>query len=99
MPDGRYILTGVITKEANGNDISRVQLFNETRKQIYWLDIDVVIPVLRPLKSMTAEERSELIMIVHYEPKAYEVAYLLKNGFDLFGLHAAGLCVYENEVK
>lgn len=30
---------------------------------------------------------------------AQDFLWCLKKGIDLFGLHAAGLCVYENEVK
>lgn len=31
--------------------------------------------------------------------KPEQFTYLLSKWFDVFGLHAAGLCVYENEVK
>jgi hypothetical protein len=70
--------------------------------------------ILRPIESLTDVEGEEMYsgMTGSYEIEIpvigetatitispYQVAFLLSKGFDLFGLHAAGLCVYENEVK
>jgi len=68
--------------------------------------------VLRPLESMTDGEAEEYAQLGdgdfntgrkgHYAVdmmQADMVHWALKKGFDLFDLHAAGLAVYENEMK
>lgn len=64
--------------------------------------------ILRPFDSMTEEECMNLNVAFPVVKKwaknannekwnAEEFLYLIKQGFDLFGLHAAGLCLYRND--
>lgn len=64
--------------------------------------------ILRPLDAMRSDEEQEMkktMDVVDFKGHKLQVdsgetfRFLLRSGFDLFGLHAAGLCVYENEVK
>lgn len=59
--------------------------------------------ILRPLSDMTEEEYHHTAFCVSKEPndfmrEANNTNYLLKQGFDLFGLHEAGLCLYKEDL-
>lgn len=63
-------------------------------------------PILRPLSDMTDKEREEIPKakmdkwgVFTIESVAETTRYLLKQGFDIFGLHEAGLCLYKSDLK
>jgi hypothetical protein len=67
--------------------------------------VEETILVLRPLSDMTEEESSLCRKMFNDttdnnkllgEVEAARTVYLLSKGFDLFGLHDAGLCLYKN---
>jgi hypothetical protein len=104
MHEGMYFLSGIITKQIPPNEnIIRLQLWNLSREQIYWLDADVCTLVLRKLSSMTEEEK-KVARDIYYTDKIELLAimdvahfelcrYLLSCGFDLFGLIDSGLAI------
>jgi hypothetical protein len=65
-------------------------------------------PILRPLSDMTEEEEKEMIasqddvrlegypQILLKTDSGETFRWMLSKGFDLFGLHDAGLCLYKN---
>lgn len=82
----------VTLREGNGkNSFIHTVLFSENR----------VKPILRPLSDMTEEEINIRMMLANkWSPfnndimcSAEQVNYLLKSGFDLFGLIEAGLAI------
>lgn len=111
ITDGRIVtLTGVYTKAVPYYDCNIVQVYHDD--QINWLESDEVKLILRPISSMTEEEKLELygmgftcnngMQILHptewnaFKPTQFQ--WLLSKGFDIFGLKEKGLCLYPEEL-
>lgn len=71
--------------------------------------LSIAKPILRPLESMTEEEKEDLNKVHRYRgfpggpislliaDNSEIFAWFCKNKFDIFHLHEKGLCLYKNE--
>jgi hypothetical protein len=99
--NGRGVLTGLHGEYGPEFAANEGQHTSESPEYTWHLKL-----ILRPLdeKLMTEQEKRSWN---HYKQRkgwmpgvrAEQTLWLLSNGFDLFGLHAAGLAVYETETK
>lgn len=114
-------LVGVCTQRTDHEEGCRIQLFEEDGEDGYegrgiiWADEDTIELVLRPLSSMTEEEKEEMKTLYPHPREtgsrtlpAFEVSkqwaalqtqYLLSKGFDIFNLESSGLAIYEMNDK
>lgn len=104
--EARFKITGVQFTEAGTGVFDGT--FNDGIPQGWWVENCDFKLLLRPLSDMAQDERMEESSIfhceanknLHYDEKrALIVHYLLKQGFDLFGLIDAGLAIDKTKLK
>jgi hypothetical protein len=97
------ILIGLVERDGyNTEHPCRVKIERKGKHSLYYcFDYPEIKPILRPLSSMTEDEKKELDAIEKngssYPTVAYALApcfaWLLSKHFDLFGLIDAGLAI------
>lgn len=99
-----------------GCDVEYYDINNNVRRDILtWRLLEFagafkIKPILRPLSSMTEQEKLEYnklswhgtdgvhaIIVSSDTPESFR--YLLSKHFDIFNLHEASLCLFEEELK
>lgn len=104
IPDAEALDCKICNLPVVGTEIQMV----DDDGEIFWSFLSDFKFVLRPLSSMTDQEKKECDKQIHkYEPQlhshitdwAYRIDWLLKKGFDLFGLIEAGLAVNAATLK